>query len=122
MIAVFHRPDLLPAEIFKRSYLFVSGHNPESLVGISKKLVSGIPVGFLDLSKKFRIVHGFPYLLQIFENAGSVKNGCIRNKGHLRSCVLDDKWNISVITAFQKLSVTAQHTVGIDLDLDTSFA
>ena len=122
LIGIFHGPDLLSFKVRELPDSLVRGHDAEPLIRISQEFKSRFPVRLLHLFQEFRLIHCLPDRLDVAEDTGRVEHCRIVDKADLRRCVLDHKRDIPVITALQKFPVSAKHTVGIDRDLDPSFA
>ena len=62
------------------------------------------------------IVDVVTHVLDAVKQAGHIKYSDIRQEGDFRSSVLHDERNIAVLAGLEKLAVTADDTVGINLD------
>ena len=116
MIGILHCADLLSLEILHRVNCFVCCHDTETLVRVSQQFIAAFFVDFLDLFHEVFIVYMYPDVLYVVEKAGHIKDSNVGQECDLGSGVLHDKRNVSVLAGLQKFSISAQDTVGIDLD------
>ena len=116
VVGIFHGPDLLTLEILDRIHVLVGRHDTEALVRVAEQLIAALFVDLLDLIHKFLIVNVGTDILDAVKEAGHVEYRDVRQEGDLRGRVLHDEGDVPVLAGFQKLPVSAQYTVGIDLD------
>ena len=122
MVAVFHGTDLLAFKVCKAVDRFVCTHNTEALVCHTKKMIAAFGIDVADQAVELWIVDLFTAVIQRIEYARKVKYSKVVHEGNLRCSILNDKRNVAVCTGLQKVTVTAEGGVCVNLNLHFAVA